>query len=144
MARWHRARGWVLCTAFLLALAGCARGAAADGLTGGALKDIVITERDSGAAITLERGQAVEVRLEGIPGTGYAWYLVHCDPAVLSPAGETTEGRTDPRVIGGPATKVFRFKAVAPGRTPLEFHYKRIWETDKPPLRTFSAGVEVR
>lgn len=144
MARWHRARGWVLCTAFLLALAGCARGAAADGLTGGALKNIVITERDSGAAITLERGQAVEVRLEGIPGTGYAWYLVHCDPAVLSPAGETTEGRTDPRVIGGPATKVFRFKAVAPGRTPLEFHYKRIWETDKPPLRTFSAGVEVR
>ena len=143
MAGSHRAPGWIFCMAFLLAFAGCTRGAAADGTTGGALKDIVVTERDSGAAITLQRGQAVTVKLEGIPGTGYAWHLVQCDPAVLSPAGESTEARTDPRVIGGPATKVFRFKALAPGRTPLEFHYKRIWEKDKPPLRTFTVGIEV-
>ncbi|NPV03451.1 MAG: protease inhibitor I42 family protein [Syntrophaceae bacterium] len=144
MAGPHRAPGWILCTAFLLAFAGCVRGAAADGTTGGALKDIVVTERDSGAAITLERGQAIAVKLAGIPGTGYAWHLVHCNADVLSPAGESTEGRTDPRIIGGPVTKVFRFKALAPGRTPLEFHYKRIWETDKPPLRTFTIGIEVR
>jgi len=144
MAGSHRARGWILCTAFLLALACCARGAVADGLTGGALKDIVITERDSGTAIILERGRAIEVRLEGIPGTGYSWYPAQFDPSVLSPAGESTEGQTGHRVIGGPATKIFRFEARAAGRTSLEFHYKRIWEKDRPPLRTFTIVVEVR
>ena len=144
MAGTHRAPGWVVWTVFLIAFAGCARGAAADGIAGGALKDIVVTERDSGSAITLGRGQALEVRLEGIPGTGYSWYPAQYDTAVLSPAGEHTEGRTDPRVIGGPVTKAFRFEARGTGRTSLEFHYKRIWETDSPPLRTFPIVVEVR
>lgn len=144
MAGTHRAPGWLLGTVFLIAFAGCARGAAADGIAGGALKDIVVTERDSGAAVTLGRGQALEVRLEGIPGTGYSWYPAQFDPSVLSPAGESTEGQTGPRVIGGPATKIFRFEARAAGRTSLEFHYKRIWEKDRPPLRTFTIVVEVR
>jgi predicted secreted protein len=46
-------------------------------------------------------------------------------------------------VIGGKATMIFRFQAVA-GTSDLELHYKRPFEKDKKPAKTFKVTVEVK
>jgi len=102
------------------------------------------TERDNGRTFTMNRGDILDVKLEGIPGTGYSWRLVRGDPGLLEPRGELQERGTEAPVIGGPVTRVFRFRAFAGGSAAIEFHYKRVWETGVPPLKTLSIRVEIR
>ena len=85
------------------------------------------------------------VKLPGTAGTGYSWKVAKNKEEVLAPDGkpEVKSNAKDEKIVGGPQTWIFRFKAAAVGASELEVIYQRPWEKDTPPARTFKATVKV-
>ncbi len=92
-------------------------------------------------------GAAFEVALVGVPTAGYLWAPVET-PAFLTKAGEaggpTSAAQLQPGFAGGNHWEVTAFRAAAPGRGVLRFAQSRPWETNQPPVDTFSVTIEAR
>jgi predicted secreted protein len=87
-------------------------------------------------------GDTFDVRLEGIPTSGYTWEL---DPSGLPDLVEFLAAElvaAHGQVAGGPAVQVFRFRATRPGETRIRFRYRRRWEAE--PLRETHVTVAIR
>jgi len=102
-----------------------------------------LTEADSGRTIELPVGGRIAVALEGNPTTGFRWEVGSGDPSVVRLSGEP-EFRSSSDALGAAGRFVFRFEAVASGRTSLKLVYRRPFEKDAPPARTFVATVTVK
>ncbi|MEW6182112.1 MAG: protease inhibitor I42 family protein [Bacillota bacterium] len=102
-----------------------------------------MTEKDSGRTVELQAGNTLEVVLSGKPTTGYGWEVASGDEAVIKQVGEP-EYKADTARIGSDGKTTFHFKASAPGRTELKLVYRRPWEKNVPPEKTFEATVAVR
>ena len=110
-------------------------------LVGCAPDSLELNETNSGSNITLRTGGTFTVSLEGNPTTGYAWEVVECDEQVLKLTGEDYVSSSDK--IGAGGIKMFTLTAANPGTTALKLVYRRSWEKDVEPLRTFVANVRV-
>jgi predicted secreted protein len=103
-----------------------------------------VTEADNGKDIDLTTAQTLQIKLKSIAGTGYAWTL-DGDPAPLklvkqfSQHNKSTSGRA-----GAPSFSVFQLKAGSAGLANVTFVYRRSWEYNVPPAKTFSLRVNVR
>ena len=107
---------------------------------------INVDEDDDGSQVTLKQGQRLVVTLESNPSTGYSWELVEKQNSILEQIGEVeyiAPEPTDPPMVGVPGWEVFRFEAVSTGQETLELVYRRPWETDVEPIKTFSIEVTV-
>ena len=51
---------------------------------------VIVTEQDSNAEFRLHMGDELIVRLDAIPGTGYAWIVLGKLDVFTTPASETT------------------------------------------------------
>ncbi|WP_165190481.1 protease inhibitor I42 family protein [Caulobacter soli] len=102
-----------------------------------------VTDVDADAgAVELARGQDLEIALPLNAGTGYAWRLDReAPPAVLSGGSSFV---TDARAAGAPVRTVYRYTAVARGKTDLAFTLKRPWEPDAPGDRKVVFHISVR
>jgi predicted secreted protein len=86
-------------------------------------------------------GETFDVRLEGIPTSGYTWEL---DPLGLPDMVEFIAAELvapQGQVAGAAAVQVFRFRAARPGETHLRFRYRRRWEAE--PLRETQVNVAI-
>lgn len=102
--------------------------------------EFVLGEQDDGRQVELRQGQALTIRLQGNPSTGYTWVAEETEGAILRQVGEITfEPASD--LHGAPGTFTQRFEAVARGQTDLVLTYRRPWEEGKP-ARTFSVRVD--
>jgi predicted secreted protein len=110
---------------------------------------IFITEKDNGGTVQVALGDTITLRLEAIPGTGYAWKVVRNEPGLLKLMGESffepigRDAKKEPRV-GAPENQVFRFTAQNRGTNTLELHYVRGWEEKKEPLKTMRVTVIIQ
>lgn len=107
-----------------------------------AAQPTTISEQDAGKTIALRTGDTLRIELEGNPTTGYNWIATSQEPKLLDQIGESNVTPESDR-IGAPGTIVLQFSAVAPGQTILRLEYKRAWETDVAPLKTFEVAVTV-
>jgi inhibitor of cysteine peptidase len=85
-------------------------------------------------------GDLIELRLHEMPAGGYRWVIDGPPGSVLEPleqAFEFAEGR-----VGAANTACFRFRVKAAGKGVLRLAYRRPWETDEPPLKTYEATIE--
>jgi inhibitor of cysteine peptidase len=102
------------------------------------------TDGDNHSAVTMNTGDALVLRIEAIPGTGYGWQIVKdASPhlvAVGSPVFEP-KGRAE---AGGTADEVFHFRAEQPGSGDLVLHYRRPWEKQAAPGKTYQLRVTVQ
>lgn len=109
---------------------------------------LTVTESNNGETIQITRGTILFIKLEAIPGTGYGWHSDSVKPKYLIPVEEPVflpkEVDSTGMAIGAPAYQVFCYRAQKEGTEFLELHYKRVWEKDKPPLKTFSITVNIR
>jgi len=107
---------------------------------------LMLTEAQAGEAITLNRGQELEISLATQPGTGYGWWPREVAQPVLAMAAspETVRGDAPPGLVGAPASQRWRYAAFRSGGQALAFDYKRIWEQDVAPARTVAFKVTVR
>ena len=112
----------------------------AETVTGGPRR-VVVTEAQNGQDVQIGTNDVLIVRLQAQAGTGYSW-AVTAAPLFLRLSQEHTEpaGRTIP---GGPEVQLFTFKPIGPGHAPLSFAYRRPWEADQPPARTYNVKVSV-
>jgi inhibitor of cysteine peptidase len=96
--------------------------------------------------VTLEIGQVFAVTLESNPSTGYGWEWVASPDSIVEQVGEPEfkpRETGDPPLVGAGGWQVFTFQAAHPGQTTLTFVYRRPWEEDIEPLKTFSLHVVV-
>jgi len=107
---------------------------------------IYIDEDDADSQVVLEQGQYLVVTLESNPTTGYRWEVVENQDSILEQVGEVEfkpSEQSDPPIAGAGGWEIFRFKAVSAGQMTLEHVYRRSWETDVEPVKTFSIEVIV-
>lgn len=110
---------------------------------------VVIAPADGGTAV-LAPGSTLELSLDANPTTGFSWQLDEL-PTGLALVGEPTyvalndvPGGTLRTGAGG--TQRWRFKADdgEQGDGTLRLSYRRPWEKDVAPAKTYTANVQIK
>jgi len=104
-------------------------------------RGFILEEPDNGSDIFLVQGDAVQVRLNSNPSTGYAWTVASNAPSVLQPAGEPKFEPADKPKPGAAGTQAFSFRVVGGGGVFLELVYGRPSEKDTPPARRWGIFI---
>lgn len=102
-----------------------------------------LVEADSGKLLTLERGQLLEIHLEGQGGTGYQWTRTGTPAGVLVAEGPAEIIQAQDARPGQAHEEIWRFRGDKPGTELLTLEYRRQWENTAP-VRTLSVQVTVR
>jgi inhibitor of cysteine peptidase len=97
---------------------------------------VQLREHDAGRTIDLRQGDRLEVALPGNPTTGYMWERAGGDDAVLRLAGEPAF-QPDSGALGSGGVVTLVFEASNAGQTTLTLVYRRAFEPNVPPLKTF-------
>jgi inhibitor of cysteine peptidase len=101
-----------------------------------------LTHEDSGSTITLHPGDTLELVLQGNPTTGYTWEVKAGSEALLKQKGEP-EFTPDSKALGAEGRTTFRFDVVAEGKGSLVLLYRRTFEPEARPLRTFGIRIVI-
>ena len=104
-------------------------------------RGFILEEPDNGSNIFLVQGEAVQVRLNSNPSTGYAWTVASNAPSVLAPAGEPKYEPAEKPKPGAAGTQAFSFRVVGGGGVFLELVYARASEKDAPPARRWGIFI---
>jgi len=105
---------------------------------------VTLTDQDNGKDVDLTTGATLIVKLKSNPSTGYAW-TVSGDPSPLRLEKTTyVKNSKSSKAVGAPGTQVLRFGVSSSGMATLTVVYRRSWEYNVPPAKTFSVRVNVR
>ena len=108
----------------------------------GPAKVVKLTDADNNKSIEVAVGQRIEIRLQGNVTTGYEWLLqpfpgsLELSDFSYAPAGKQMPGSGGVQSVG--------FIAKSPGSGDVKLEYRRPWEKDTPPARTFAIKITVR
>jgi predicted secreted protein len=102
---------------------------------------VIVTEQNSNAEFRLHMGDELIVRLDAIPGTGYAWIVLGEVEGVLSQIGEPVFEKSGERAMGAVEQQVFTFHIKSTGVHRLELEYRRPWEKPGTATKSFSITV---
>jgi inhibitor of cysteine peptidase len=108
-----------------------------------------LTIKDDGRTIDLRVGVQFALRLEAIPGAGFAWKVVDRGPGLVrvldeEPPFEVCPKRQTGGPLGAPSCQTFRFEATKTGTGRLRLEYKRPWEEAAPPEKTFTVKLRIQ
>jgi inhibitor of cysteine peptidase len=117
-----------------LALSACATGSES------ARPPWLVTEADAGRSIRMPVGTFLDVALPGNPTTGYIWQRAPGDAGGVETVGAARFEPSGP-AIGQGGLVHLGFRVTKPGATPLWLVYRRPFEKDVPPTRTFSVTL---
>ena len=105
---------------------------------------VTVTDQNSGKDIDLISGETLVVKLASNRSTGYAW-TVSGDPAPLKLDKTSYHKSTKSTAsVGSPGVQIFHFSAATAGIATLNLVYRRSWEYNVPPVKTFTLRVNVR
>lgn len=115
------------------------------GTPGAENKNVTVTEKANGTTVKVAVETTLTVQLAGNPTTGFGWHIDQNNKEQLSPMGKPsyTPSPVKPGVVGGGGKFTFKFQAAKAGTSELKLVYKRAWEKDKPPAKTFTIKVEI-
>jgi inhibitor of cysteine peptidase len=109
-----------------------------------AASGVVLTDRDNNTDVDLAPNTPLMVTLPSNPSTGYAWTVVG-DPSPLKlQKASFRKGKSKAGAVGASGTAVFRLNASSAGMATLTLVYRRSWEYNLPPMKTFSVRINVR
>ena len=100
-----------------------------------------IDESADGQQRTFAVGQTFEICLGENPTAGYRWRRDLEAPTVAALIGDSFEAGGGPP--GASGVHRWRFRAETPGTATLGFSYRRPWETEQAPARTFALVIRV-
>ena len=105
---------------------------------------VTITDEDNGKDIDLPAGDTLVLRLKSNPSTGYSW-AIKGDPSPLRLVESSTKKNAQTgHAVGAPVTQEFRLTAVSAGMASLTLEYRRPWEYNVAPAKTFKVKVNAR
>ena len=114
------------------------------GATKGGSPSVTVTDHDNGKDIDLPSNQTLIVKLASNPSTGYNWTVLG-DPGPLKLQKTSyRKNSKSAQVVGAPGVQTFQFSAGSAGIANLNLAYRRSWEYNTPPVKTFSLRVNVR
>jgi len=104
-----------------------------------------VNDSDNGGQVTLIQGQILAVTLESNPTTGYSWAPVEKQNSILDQFGDSLylPSEQEDGTVGAGGWEIFYFRSISAGQETLELIYRRPWETDVEPAKTFSIEVTV-
>jgi inhibitor of cysteine peptidase len=142
--------GGVLCAV----LAGCGS-SAASGQTAstmspgasaaGSARAVTVGAMDDGHQLRVTRGEVLAIKLESNPSTGYSWAVLKVTGHALREEGKASyEPMAEATPVpGSGGTQTFRFTAVTTGAAKVELAYRRPWEKNVKPAKTFTVVADV-
>ena len=106
---------------------------------------VKVTMANDGKTVALKTGQPMEVVLESNRTTGFSWSVGKFDTAILTLVGQAVYAVSEakPGMTGVGGTETWHFVAAAPGEQPLKFVYRRPFEANARPARTFTFTVRI-
>jgi inhibitor of cysteine peptidase len=109
-------------------------------------KTVTITDKDKDAKVELAKGDKLLVKLPANPTTGFTWVVASGETDSLRSKGKPTyqPADKDKKVVGGGGTQTFTFDAGTAGEVEIVMHYKRPFEKDKEPAKTFKFKAIVK
>jgi predicted secreted protein len=93
---------------------------------------VTLTDADADRALSLQRGQVVEIRLPADRASGYAWIPAENMLPVMSTDGAPLFENGN----GAAGTEIWRFIGREPGHAHLVFEYRRLSDLDARAERT--------
>jgi inhibitor of cysteine peptidase len=106
-------------------------------------KETVVTEKEDKSTVKIAKGTDLVIKLEGQPSTGFTWLVAKNNAEVLTYSGKPEIEKPKQPVIGGKVKMGFRFATKAVGVSEVELNYRRPFEKDTPPAKTFKVKIEV-
>jgi predicted secreted protein len=103
---------------------------------------VILQKQDNGKEVRVKGGQAFQLQLEGMGGTGYWWYVQPLDSLHVELLSEKTKAQFEGRV-GGPVLGIWTFQAKEPGTTEIKMDYYRNWEGVERAAERFRVKVTV-
>jgi inhibitor of cysteine peptidase len=103
---------------------------------------MTVTYQDTGKTVELAQGGTLVVELPSNPSTGYSW-AVKGDPAPLKLASSDYKQPDQPGKAGVPGVQRFQLQAAITGTSTLKLVYRRPWEKNVAPAKTFILTVNV-
>jgi len=134
-----RPSDWAISFAILLTLM-----IEANGIQVSGDKTVTITDKDKEAKVELAKGDKLLVKLAANPTTGFTWVIASKEDAKLKAADKPVYEAAEKGKVGGGGTQIFTFTATAPGIMEVEMHYKRTFEKDKEPAKTYKFKVTIK
>ncbi len=115
-------------------------------LGGCATSPITLEEKNSGSTVTLSPGEKFSLSLAANPTTGYTWETAvpPDDHICKNTASHYQCHNQNNKIVGAGGIQHYSFSAIAPGKTKLKLLYRRNWETDIPPAKTFDLDIVVK
>jgi inhibitor of cysteine peptidase len=108
-------------------------------------KKIVLDESENGKRIEVKVGDEIQIELNGLGATGYAWYFEILDRHLFQMSGEERRAKKSENgeFVGSPIRHIWVLKAMEAGSTIIGMSYYRIWEGTDKALRRFEIGVDI-
>jgi inhibitor of cysteine peptidase len=101
---------------------------------------VEITAADAGKTVMLVVGERLIVKLDAQPGTGFGWEADATSTSLLSFSSTNLGAAGMP---GAVETQSLTFLARSAGEGDLKLVYRRAWEKDAVPAKSFSVSVKV-
>jgi predicted secreted protein len=108
-----------------------------------ASKVVNLTIADHGRAVSVKKGEPIQIVLEGNPTIGLTWLVDDLDPKVVAVTGTPTYVPSSD-VVGGGGKFTFNFTALARGQTNMRIIYIKPSERGRDPDKTFAIMITVR
>lgn len=102
----------------------------------GAAPGMTLTQADADRAVTLPRGQVVEIRLPAGRAEGLAWIPAQNLLPIMSTDGV-------PQFDEASGTEIWRFVGLEPGHAHLVFEYRLMSDPNAPPRETVTYHFDV-
>ena len=115
----------------------------ADGSPG--MKKRMRVDIDSnGSRIELHTGDEIQIELQGIGGTGYAWYFDKLDNDFFELISKQRKVQEESgEFVGSPTLYTWILKAKKIGKSIIKMTYYRIWEGKDKAIRQFEVEVDI-
>lgn len=102
----------------------------------------MFTGTDDGRAVQVPLHSSFEIRLETTPGTGHGWALSGEVPSRLEQVRDEVLP-PDQAMPGARQIHVFEYRTLEAGPVQMRFAYRRPWEDEAEPERTYALDVEI-
>ena len=102
-------------------------------------KGLRINKTSNGKTINVEKGETIQISLEGNPTTGFSWNDTTKSTQLKFEKMTTSSSR---QLVGSPGVFTATYRAVKMGSGTISLEYKRVFEK-KPPVETFQLKVVV-
>jgi len=109
---------------------------------------VILDESADQTTVDVQKGQDVVVRLPSNPSTGFGWEVLSTNRTFGYPKTSTFEATpSSGPIVGSGGTEVFTWSTLSPlpmsGSHTVTLGYRRSWETNVPPAKTFTFTVDI-